>query len=78
MDRTGLLFAFKKRIRMFLYDMLYSQLPIHSDRSTSSDKFLYSAVSSGLHKALYALLPGRPVQLNTVSTSLGNIQPHCN
>ena len=44
----------------------------------SKGKFLYSAVSSpqdcSKHFILY--FPDSPVQSNTVSTSLGNIQPH--
>ena len=44
----------------------------------SKGKFLYSAVSSpqdcSKHFTLY--FPGRPVQSNTVSTSLGSIQPY--
>ena len=32
--------------------------------------------SSGLLKALYTLLPGRPVHSDTISAFLGNIQPY--
>ncbi|KAK2175650.1 hypothetical protein NP493_717g01059 [Ridgeia piscesae] len=37
-----------------------------------------SSQSSGLLKALFTLLPGRPVQSHTISASLGSIQPRCN
>ena len=44
---------------------------------TSKGKFLCSTVSGpqDCSKIFYALLP-RPVQSNTVSTSLGSIQPY--
>ena len=40
--------------------------------------FLYSAVSSpqDCSKHFYTLLPGKPVESNTISTSLGSIQPY--
>jgi len=33
---------------------------------------------ASLRTAQSVFLPGRPVHLNTISTSLGSIQPHCN
>ena len=44
--------------------------------SKSKRKFLYSAVSSPQDCSKHILLPGRPVQSNIVSTSLGSIQPY--
>ena len=44
-------------------------------KKVSKGKFLYSAVSSP-QSAFTLYFPGRPVQSNTVSTSLGSIQPH--
>ena len=41
----------------------------------SKGKFLYSAVSSP-HDCSKHYFPGRPVQSNAISTSLGSIQPH--
>ena len=40
--------------------------------------FLYTAASSPLDcsKRFTLYFPGRPVQSNTIPTSLGNIQPH--
>ena len=41
-------------------------------------KFLYSAVSNpqDCSKRFTLYFPGRPVQSDTISTSLGNIQPY--
>ena len=45
-------------------------------RKKGKDKFLYSAVSNpqDCSKRFTLYFPGRPVQSNTISTSLGNIQ----
>ncbi|KAK2162678.1 hypothetical protein NP493_1506g00000 [Ridgeia piscesae] len=45
---------------------------------TKQGQFLYSTVSNpqDCSKCFKHYFPGRPVQSNTISTSLGSIQPH--
>ena len=51
-----------------------------SDRllTTTSKKLSLPLITVTMLKALYTLLPGRPVQSNNISTFLGSILPRCN
>jgi len=44
---------------------------------SSYNYIIKCSIQSGLLKVLYIIQHGRPVPSDTISTSLGSIQPHC-
>ena len=62
----------------YLHTTRFSMHTCNLDLGDSKGKFLYSAVSNpqDCSKRFTHYFPDRPVQSNTISTSLGSIQPY--
>ena len=71
---------FNAKVSHYNYSISYFVMPYVVINLPQLDYVLYKEQyhHSRVAQRLYTLLPGRPVQSNTISDSLGSTQPCCN